>query len=110
MLAFAIGLQFGCGLGEGLVPGDGLGLGLMPGDGLGLMPGDGLGLMPGDGLGLMPGDGLGLTPGDGLGPCASAFAPATRKSTLVMAITYWSQSDRLTSGVSEERSVFVVRG
>jgi hypothetical protein len=54
-----VGVQFGPGLGDGLVPGEGLGLAL--GDGLG----DGLG------LGLIPGDGLGL----GLGVCAIlAFA------------------------------------
>ena len=59
IVAKFVGVQFGLGLGEGLVPGEGLGLTL--GEGLG----DGLG------LGLNPGDGLGL----GLGVCAIlAFA------------------------------------
>ena len=40
IVAKFVGVQFGLGLGEGLVPGEGLGDGL----GLGLIPGDGLGL------------------------------------------------------------------
>ncbi len=71
MLALAMGLQ----------PGDGLGLG----EGLGLALGDGLGL--GDGLAL--GEGLGL----GLGPCASVtVAPALKKIALMATTTHWIQS------------------
>jgi len=62
-----------------------LAMGLQPGDGLGLALGDGLGL--GDGLAL--GEGLGL----GLGPCASVtVAPALKKIALMATTTHWIQS------------------
>jgi hypothetical protein len=95
MLAFAIGLQLGCGLG--------LGDGLMPGEGLGLMPGEGLGdgLMPGEGLGLMPGEGLGL------GPWASVMvAPVLKKSMPMKTATHWVQRALGTRRACGERLVF----
>jgi hypothetical protein len=74
MLALAMGLQLGPGLGDGLMPGEGLGDGLIPGL------------------------------GDGLGLCASvAVAPAPKKSTPMMATINWIKSGCFTGRVCGER-------
>ena len=77
MLAFAMALQLGRGVGLG----EALGLGETPGLGEALGLGDALGLGETPGLGEALGEGLGLT------PCAHVrFAPTLRKSAATVMI------------------------